>query len=146
MQVRNGLRAPGSVPGNGHGSKIVKLQWQPKKARRPPSSWKCQMSSRRFLSSNRTARDFRKAADGDAGCSTTKQHLTSSLPIPAPQTADTRTIRPLRRRTKSSTRTRSVGPCTPRYSASDYADQNVGVLDGDQESGLLAPWAWHGQD
>ncbi len=33
------------VPGNGQpfpdGSMIVKLQWKPKRARRPPSSWMC---------------------------------------------------------------------------------------------------------
>src|SRR5262249_22720025 len=68
------------------GSKIVKLQWKPKKSTEARSSWKCQTSSRRLLLSKRTARDFRKAVDGDTRCSTTKPHLTSSRPIPAPQT------------------------------------------------------------
>ncbi len=54
----------------------------------------CQTSSRRLSSSKRTARDFRKAADGDTRCSTTKLHPTSSRPIPAPQIADTRAMWP----------------------------------------------------
>jgi hypothetical protein len=86
------------VPGNGQpfpdGSKIVKLQWKPKKSTEAPSSWMCQTSLPRLSSSKRTARDFRKAADGDTRCSTTKPHQTSSLPIPAPQTVDTRAMWP----------------------------------------------------
>jgi hypothetical protein len=42
-----------------------------------PSSWMCHTSSRRPSSSKRTARIFRKAADGDTRCSTTKLHPTS---------------------------------------------------------------------
>src|SRR5229473_1480323 len=40
------------VPDNGQpfpdGSKIVKLQWKPKKSTEAPSSWMCQTSSRRL--------------------------------------------------------------------------------------------------
>jgi len=40
-------------------------------------------------------RDFRRPADGDTRCSTTKPHRTSSRPIPkASQTADTRAMWP----------------------------------------------------
>ena len=65
-----------------------------RRARRPPSSWMCQTSSRRLSSSKRTARNFRKAADGDTRCSTTKPHPTNSRPILALQTADTRAMWP----------------------------------------------------
>ena len=75
------------VPGNSQpfpdGSRIVKLQWKPKKSAEAPFAWMCRMSSRRLSSSKRTARDFRKAADGDMRCSTTKPHPTSSRP-PSP--------------------------------------------------------------
>ena len=81
------------IPGNGQpfpdGSKIAKLQWKPKKSTEAPSPWTCQTCSRRLSSSKRTVRDFRIAADGDTRCSTTKPHRISSLPIPAPQTAET---------------------------------------------------------
>jgi Cytochrome P460 len=78
------------VPGNGQpfpdGSMIVKLQWR-------PSSWICQTSLSRLSSWKRTAKDFRKAADGDTRCSTTKPHRTISRPIPARRIAETRAIR-----------------------------------------------------
>src|SRR5258705_3393686 len=60
----------------------------------PPSSWMCQTSLPRLSSSKRTARDFRKAAAWETRCLTTKPHRTSSRPIPAPQTADTRAMWP----------------------------------------------------
>jgi Cytochrome P460 len=87
------------IPGNGQpfpdGSKIVKLQWKPKKRHGGPlRRGCCQTSSRRLSSSKRTARDFRKAVGGDTRCSTTKPHRTSSQPIPAPRTADTRAMWP----------------------------------------------------
>ena len=45
------------VPGNGQpfpdGSKIVKLQWKPKKSTEAPSSWMCQTSLPRLSSSRR---------------------------------------------------------------------------------------------
>src|SRR5262245_36859811 len=85
------------VPGKGQlfpdGSKIAKLQWKPKKSTEAPSSWMCQASLARRSSWRRTARDFRKAADGDTRCSTTMPPPTSSRPIPkAPPTADTRAM------------------------------------------------------
>ena len=87
-----------SVPGNGQpfpdGSKIVKLQWTPKKSREAPFVVDVPDVSRRLSSSKRTARDFRTAADGATRCSTTKPYSTSSRPIPAPQTADTRAMWP----------------------------------------------------
>ena len=87
------------VPGNGQpfpeGSKIAKLQWKPKKSTEAPSSWMCRTYSPRPSSWKRTARDFRKAVDGDTRCSTMTPHRTSSRPIPkASQTAGTRAIRP----------------------------------------------------
>ena len=87
------------VPGNGQpfpdGSKIVSSSGSRRRARKPPSSWMCQTSLPRLSSSKRTARDFRKAADGDTRCSITIPHRTSSRPIPrAPQTADTRAMWP----------------------------------------------------
>ena len=81
------------VPGNGQpfpdGSRIVKLQWKLKKSKEAPSPWMCQTFLPRLSSSKRTARDFRKPADGDTRCLTMKPHRTSLLPTPAPQTADT---------------------------------------------------------
>jgi hypothetical protein len=86
------------IPGNGQpfpqGSKIAKLQWSFKKSTEAPSSWMCQLSSRRLSSPKRTARDFRKAADGDTRCSTTTPHPTRSRLTPAPRIADTRVMWP----------------------------------------------------
>jgi Cytochrome P460 len=86
------------VPGNGRpfpdGSKIVKLQWKPKKSTEAPFVVDVPDVFTRLSSWKRTARDFLKAADGDTRCSTTKPHRTSSRPIPAPQTAETRAIWP----------------------------------------------------
>jgi hypothetical protein len=65
-----------------------------RKARRPPSLWMCQRSLPRLSSWKKTARDFRKPADGDTRCSTTQPHQISSRPILAPPTAETRAIRP----------------------------------------------------
>src|SRR5215216_1133875 len=68
------------IPGNGQpfpdGSKIAKLQWKPKKSTEAPFVGMCLMSSPRLSSSKGTARDFRKAADGDTRCSTTMPHPT----------------------------------------------------------------------
>src|SRR5271167_2762515 len=50
------------VPGNGQlfpeGSKIVKLQWKPKKSTEAPLSWMCRTSLPRLSSWKRTARGF----------------------------------------------------------------------------------------
>jgi len=80
------------VPGNGQpfpdGSKIVKLQWKPKKSKEASLRGGCADVFTQASSLKRTARDFRKAADGDTRCSTTKPHRISLRPIPpAPQTA-----------------------------------------------------------
>jgi len=87
------------VPGNGQpfpdGSMIVKLQWKPKKSTEAPFVVDVPDVFTQAFVIERTARDFRRAADGDTRCSTTKPHRTSSRPIPkASQTADTRAIRP----------------------------------------------------
>ena len=86
------------VPGNGQpfpdGSKIVKLQWKPKKSTEAPFVVDVPDVLPRLSSWKRTARDFRKPADGDTRCSITMRHRTSSRPIPAPRTAETRAIRP----------------------------------------------------
>ena len=92
-------------------------------------SWMCQMCSRRPSSSKRTARDFRKAAGGDTHCSTTKPHPTSSPPIPVPQIADTRAMWPLRRRTTSSTRTRSVEPGVLPHEVSGLHRAAIAIFD-----------------
>ena len=86
------------IPGNGQpfpdGSRIVKLSGSRRRARRPPSTWKCRTSLTRLSSWKRTARGFRKAADGDTRCSTTTPQRTNTRPIPAPRTAETRAMCP----------------------------------------------------
>ena len=86
------------IPGNGQpfpdGSKIAKLQWKPKKSTEAPFAVDVPDVFTQASSSKRTARDFRKAADGDTRYSTTMLHPTSSRPIPALQTADTRAMWP----------------------------------------------------
>jgi hypothetical protein len=59
-----------------------------------PSWWMCRMSLPRLSSLKRTAKDFRRLADGDMRCSITKPHRTGSRQIPVPRTAETRAIRP----------------------------------------------------
>ena len=75
------------VPGNGQpfpeGSKIAKLQWKPRRARRPPSPWMCRTSSSRLSSWRRTAKDFRRPAAGDTPFSTTTRRPASSRPTHA---------------------------------------------------------------
>src|ERR1700732_2867590 len=62
------------VPGNGQPCPMAprsrNASGSRRRARRPPSSWMCQTSLPRLSSSKRTARDFRKAADGATHCST----------------------------------------------------------------------------
>jgi hypothetical protein len=69
------------VPGNGQPFPMAprsrSFSGSRRRARRLPSSWMCQTSSRRLSSSKRTAGDFRKAADGGTRCSTTKLHPTN---------------------------------------------------------------------
>ena len=86
------------VPGNGQpfpaGSKIVKLQWKPKKSTEAPFAVDVPDVFSRLSSSKRTAKDFQTVADGDTRCLITKPHPTSSRPIPAPQIADTHAMWP----------------------------------------------------
>jgi hypothetical protein len=86
------------VPGNGRpfpdGSKIAKLQWKPKKSTEAPFIVDVPDVFTQAFVIKRTARDFRKAADGDTRCSTTKLHPTRLRPIPAPQIAGTRAMWP----------------------------------------------------
>jgi hypothetical protein len=86
------------VPGNGQpfpdGSKIVKLQWKPKKSTEAPFVVDVPDVFTQAFVIERTASDFRKAVDGDMRCLTTKSHPTVSRLIPAPQTADTRAMWP----------------------------------------------------
>jgi len=87
------------VPGNGQpfpdGSMIAKLQWKPKKSTEAPFVVDVPDIFKQAFVIEKDSKRFRKAAGGDTRCSTTKPHRTSSRPIPkAPQTADTRAIRP----------------------------------------------------
>jgi len=116
------------VPGNGQpfpdGSKIVKLQWKPKKSTEAPFVVDVpDVFSQAFVIEKDT-RDFQTAADGDTRCSTTKPYPTSSRPIPAPRTADTPAIWPSRRRTTSFTRTRSVKPRVPQRGVLAFSEAN----------------------
>src|SRR5207249_1673172 len=87
------------VPNNGQpfpdGSRIVKLQWKPKKSTEAPFVVDVPDVFTQAFVIEKDSKRFRKAAGGDTRCSTTKPHRTSSRPIPkAPQTADTRATRP----------------------------------------------------
>ena len=79
------------VPGNGQpfpdGSMIVKLQWKPKKSTEAESAVEVPDVFSEASSWRRTARDFRKPADGDTRCSITTRQRTNSRPIPARETA-----------------------------------------------------------
>jgi hypothetical protein len=87
------------IPANGRpfpdGSRIVKLQWKPKKSTEAPFSVEVARYFHPGIRHREGQQEIsRKAADGGTRCSTTKPPLTSLRPIPAPQTADTRAIRP----------------------------------------------------
>jgi len=86
------------APGNGlpfpEGAMIVKLQWKQKKSAEAPFVVDVPDVFKQAFVMEKDGRDFRRAADGDTQCSTTKPHPTSSRPIPAPQTADTRAMWP----------------------------------------------------
>src|ERR1700738_2456748 len=60
------------IPGNGQpfpeGSKIAKLQWKPKKSTEAPFVVDVPDVFAQAFFMERTARDFRKAADGDTRC------------------------------------------------------------------------------
>ena len=53
-------------------------------------SWMCRTSLPRLSSSKRTARDFRRAADGDTRCSTAESASDKFTADPSPRTAGTR--------------------------------------------------------
>jgi Cytochrome P460 len=86
------------VPGNGQpfpdGSKIVKLQWKPKKSTDAPFVVDVPDVFTQAFVIEKDSSDFRKAADGDMRSSTMKPRRTSSRPIPAHQIADTRAMSP----------------------------------------------------
>ena len=88
------------VPGNGKpfpdSSKIVKLQWKPKKSTEAPFDVNVPDGTfyGRLSSSKRTARGFRRAADGAMRCSTMTPSPTRSRPTRPPATADTHATRP----------------------------------------------------
>ena len=87
------------VPANGQsfpeGSRIVKIQWKPKKSTEAPFVVDVPDHLAQVFVIEKTARDFRiTAAAGDMRCSTTMLRQTSSHLIPkASQTAATRAIR-----------------------------------------------------
>ena len=100
------------VPGNGkpfpEGSKIAKLQWSPRRARRPRSSSTCRTLLRRLSSWRRTASAFQPPAAGDTRCSIMTMRLTSSRRTRQRPTAATSCHVAVKARTTSSTRTRSA--------------------------------------
>ena len=84
------------VPGKGQpfpdGSKIVKLQWKPKKSTEAPFAVDVPDVFTQAFVMEKDSKGFPQTVDGDTRCSTTKPHPTSSRPILAPQTADTRAM------------------------------------------------------
>ena len=86
------------VPGNGRpfpdGSKIVKLQWEPKKSTEAPFIVDVPDVFTQAFVIEKDSKRFPEAADGDTRCSTTNLHPTRLRPIPAPQIADTRAMWP----------------------------------------------------
>ena len=100
------------VPGNGKpfpdGSKIAKIEWKPKKMRRPPFWRMCRTPCRTFSSSRRTASDSRLQRDGHTRCLTMCPRPTRSSRIrPAPSIAVSRAIRSWRTKTTFFTRIRN---------------------------------------
>jgi hypothetical protein len=85
------------VPSNGKpfpdGSKIAKLQWKPKKSTEAPFVVDVPDTFTQAFSSKRTARDFRRAPDGDTRSSTMTPRPTRSRLTRPPTTAGTCAIR-----------------------------------------------------
>jgi len=74
------------VPGNGQpfpdGSKIVKLQWKPKKSKEAPFAVDVPDVFTQAFVIEKDSKRFPKSGDGDTRCSTTKPHRISLRPIP----------------------------------------------------------------
>jgi hypothetical protein len=92
----NAYRA--GVPGNGKpfpdGSKIAKLQWNPKKSAEAPFPVNVPDTfTQAFFIEKDSKRDFRTAAGGVTPCSTTTPRPTRSRPMGRATTAGTRAIR-----------------------------------------------------
>jgi Cytochrome P460 len=85
------------VPGNGQpfpeGSKIVKLQWKPKKSTEAPFDVDVPDVFTQAFVIGRTASDFRTPAAGDTRCSTMMRRPPSSRPTRPKPTAGTHAIR-----------------------------------------------------
>ena len=88
------------TPGNGQpfpeGSRIVKIQWKPKKSKEAPFDVDVADVLAQVFVMEKTASDFRKtAAGGDTRCSTTTHRRASSRRMPkASPTAATRATQP----------------------------------------------------
>jgi hypothetical protein len=85
------------VPGNGKpfpdGSKIAKIEWKLKRARRPPFPSTCQTPCKTFSSSRRIPRDSRTRRGGPTPCLTTIPRPTRTRPMPPePSIAGSRAI------------------------------------------------------
>ena len=86
------------VPDNGQpfpdGSKIVKLQWKPKKSTEAPFVVDVPDVFTQAFVIEKDGKRFPKSGGWGYALLTTKPHPTSSRPIPAPRTADTRAMWP----------------------------------------------------